>query len=529
MGALRSGLALQRRRGARLKGLTAGHVGELVGELHPLLAGLALRDVAGLPPRDMLLVFDPRQEDAPVPRLRLSADADAPRVHLQQGRVFRHKGPTGPFFRKVAEELSGAVLRSIEQVAGDRLVLLEFRSTPSGRRRALILELCGRHANAVLVGPGDEVLDVLAPPPRKGKNVARLAIGQPWAAPGGAARPGDAEDPCLRDSLPEPPESRELAPLSWRVESFLGAGAAEAHRARQAKDLAGRAKRRLGRVRGLVKGLEKREAASADADRVRQDGELLKAAMAQLARGMESIELDDWFEDGAPKRRIVLDPKRSPQANVQRIFDRYHKLERAGANVASELEIARGKADALEALLENARAEDADAEALEAEAIEAGLLEQRQVGDLRKRKAPAPRLPYRVFHVSGGAEVRVGRTASDNDDLTFRHSRGADLWLHTADCPGSHVILRLGRGEEPDPEALIDACLLAVHFSPAKDWKRADVHVAHQKQVHKPRGAKAGLVTLSGGRILHVRTQQDRLEGILRAARGRSGPSSEPS
>ncbi len=76
-------------------------------------------------------------------------------------------------------------------------------------------------------------------------------------------------------------------------------------------------------------------------------------------------------------------------------------------------------------------------------------------------------------------------------------------------------MLRTARNVQPDPEEVLDAAHLAVHFSPLKGARRADVHVARRKEVHKPRGAPAGLVTLSGGRNLAVRLQPERLERLL--------------
>ncbi|MDA1265826.1 MAG: NFACT family protein, partial [Planctomycetota bacterium] len=167
MGASRPGLALQHRGGARLKGLRAGHVAELVRELTPLLEGLTVRDIDSRPPRDLILVFE---GESPITRLRLSADPDAPRLHLAQGRGGAHPGPVGPFFRGLTERLVGATLRRIEQVGGDRIVLIEFQGTGfqgtgEPRRLALVLELVGRHSNLILLGKGDEVLDILVPPP----------------------------------------------------------------------------------------------------------------------------------------------------------------------------------------------------------------------------------------------------------------------------------------------------------------------------------------------------------------------------
>ena len=63
-----------------------------------------------------------------------------------------------------------------------------------------------------------------------------------------------------------------------------------------------------------------------------------------------------------------------------------------------------------------------------------------------KGPRPTPRLPYRVFTSDGGAEIRVGKTASDNDSLSCdpAHRDGDDWWLHAAGCPGSHVVVRAG-------------------------------------------------------------------------------------
>jgi predicted ribosome quality control (RQC) complex YloA/Tae2 family protein len=402
-------------------------------------------------------------------------------------------------------------------VRGDRIALLEVRDSPSGERRALVLELFGRRANLVLLGPEDRVIEILVPPPAE-RESPRLLAGEPWAPPPG--KPGPAGSP-LADVLPSPPEPppgvEVSAPLSWRVESALGAQAADARRAREAKDLAERAERRLAKARGLVQGLEARLAASSEAGRVRADGEILKAHLGSLSRGSKSVELPDpWDPDAAP-RRIELDPRLSPVGNLERLFARAKKLERARSKVEGELALARERARELGELLERARGPASDLAALEADAVERGLLEARQPATAREgaTRKPAPRLPYRRFEGARGGEIRVGRSAQDNDDLTFRHAKGSDLWLHTADAPGSHVVLVLGKGLDPDSEEMVDAAHLAVHFSPLRGAGRARVHVARRKEVHKPRGAKAGLVQLSGGRILDVRMQPERLRRLL--------------
>ncbi len=521
-------------RGRASLNLAAAHLAELIGEITPFVKGARVKDVLGTPPRDLVLVLEPAldlaraQRRAPL-RLVISADQDGPRVFLQTERVARHEGPLGPFFRRAAAELIGAEIARFEQVAGDRILRIEFVATTSGERRVLFAEFVGRHANLLLAGAGERVLEWLVPPPEPtAQKPARLALGQPWNAPPGRPTLG-AQVPALADLLAPPAEpAPELldgctAPLSWRVEKTFGACVHEISRERAVRDLRERLERKHSRARGLTHGLEQRLESALGAERVKQDGELLKANLPKLSRGAKFVEVDDWFAAEPATRRIVLDPKRSPQENVTAIFDRFHKLERSATDVQHELDLARAKLAALARLQERLADAESDPAALEAEAIATGWLEPAQQADPRKRKEPEKRKPYREFKGQHGATILVGRTAKDNDELTLRIARGNDVWLHTRDAPGSHVVLRVERGVEPDAEDVLDAATLAVHFSPLAEATRAAVHVARRKEVHKPRGAKPGLVALSGGKTLEVRMQPERVRRLLSSMRGGAG------
>jgi predicted ribosome quality control (RQC) complex YloA/Tae2 family protein len=531
-------------------GLRAAHVAELVAEIAPRIAGRELEALEALVPCDLVLRFGPapqksqerddsertakpseaakpsqpaKPSEAAKPgeparlELRLSADPEAARLHLQHARRAPHKGPLGPFFRRAAAELVGARLVRLTQVRGDRIALLEFAEAPGaqGARRGLLLELTGRRANLALLDGEERVLDVLVPPASASAGAARLAPGARYEPPPGRPPAGEPAAAPLIETFAAPAQPSALgAPLSWCVEHELGARAEEQHLARERRALAQRLERRLERARGLLSGLEQRRGACEGAARLAQDAELLKAALPRLARGMSSVELEDWYApDGAP-RRIELEPKLAPRANVERLFERARKLERSRAALDEELERARLQLAQLSELLQ--RLANAQPDELALEAQERGLLDEPQAPPER-RKEPAARVPYKSFRASSGAEIRVGRSASDNDKLSFRHARGNDLWLHTADAPGSHVVLRLERGAEPEQEDLLDAAHLAVHHSPLRGRGRASVHVARCKEVHKPRGAKAGLVTLSGGRTLALRIEPARLERLLRS------------
>ncbi|MSR62684.1 MAG: DUF814 domain-containing protein [Planctomycetes bacterium] len=498
-------------------GLSARQVGELVAELAALIVGTELRGVQALPPRDLLLVFTLAADE--ILRVRLSADAESGRLHLQSGHVKRHEGPADPFFARLETALSGAALQTLEQVQGDRVVRFVFRrdGAPAG---ALLAELTGRHGNLVRLDGGGRIQDVLVPPAAESPAAARLKLGAPYALPPGKRAAGAAEPSVVEAFAAGADGGRlaRLAPLSARVENALGGVSDERFESEQRRELVRRLEQKRAGAGNRLAGLTQRAAAGAEAERVRMDGELLLAHLTAIPRGASSIELADAYLSDSPPRRIALDPGLSARRNAEKLFARYKKLVRTLEHLPAELEQARAAQDLVARLVERAALEDPSA--LEAEAVAAGVLSAPQVAEPKHRK-PAPRLPYLSFRALHGSEIRVGRNARDNDQLTFRESNGNDLWLHTADSPGSHVVLRVARAGEPDEEEVLDAAHLALHFSPLRGATKASIHVARRKEVHKPRKAPAGLVTLSGGKTLHLRLEAARLERLLRG-RGRA-------
>lgn len=482
-----------------------------------------LRELAPLPPRDLLLVFEV-EADGPIRRFLISCDQDASRLHLVQSRLDRGKHPLGPFYGLLVGELTGATLRSVQQVAKDRIVWVEFK-TATGRRRSLCCELTGRHANMALLDENDMVLSVLVPPPKNVQGGPRLQVGKPWRGPSGTPPPHD-ELPTLAETYPDPPtpDGRIYAPLSWLVESCLGGEAHERRAGSLRSKLLQRLRRKEKRIRSKLDGLDKRLVAVDQSQTLKQEGELLKANLHLIKRGMKSIVVQDWFDDAGGERKIQLEAKLTPQDNLERIFKRYKKLLRAAQSIPEERAEAQSRFDRIQHFLERAADTENDPEEVDHEAIKAGILDPLQVADPRKRKEPAKRVCYRSFRTARGSEIRVGRNARDNDELSFRRCRGKDIWLHTADAPGSHVVLCLEGRPEAEEEELLDALHLAAHFSPLKDAPRVQVHVARCNEVHKPRGAKPGLVTLSGGRNIMVRVQPERIRGLLAQRR----PGSEP-
>ncbi len=116
----------------------------------------------------------------------------------------------------------------------------------------------------------------------------------------------------------------------------------------------------------------------------------------------------------------------------------------------------------------------------------------------------------RRFESPDGFVVLVGRTAADNDIVTFKLGAAADFWFHVAGESGSHVVVRNPDGLERLPrETVRFAAALAARYSRARDAGRVAVHVAQCRDVRKPRGARAGTVTLTRYGTVHVQPRRD--------------------
>ena len=144
--------------------------------------------------------------------------------------------------------------------------------------------------------------------------------------------------------------------------------------------------------------------------------------------------------------------------------------------------------------------------------------------DQGKKKAKGPRsmastrLPYRRYFSFNNIEIRVGKQAEDNDELSLspEHRDGTDWWMHASGCPGSHVVIRCTDEHLPE-EIIMDAAALAARQSKCQG-NVIKVSLTRCRDVIKPPGAKAGLVALVGKvrtvsvNMKEAQTRLDRLD-----------------
>jgi len=224
----------------------------------------------------------------------------------------------------------------------------------------------------------------------------------------------------------------------------------------------------------------------AELEKAAQAPAVRAAAEALMALGTASVPASLLLPDGAT---FPLESRAGETAQdvATRLFARARAMDRARATLPariSELEARAAREPAL----------DAPAD--------------------RDRTWVEPRQPYKRFTSRGGLEIRVGRSAKDNDALTFHASSPDDVWMHARGASGSHVVLRWTRDEAPPAADLEEAALLAAWHSGARGSTVVPVDWTRRRYVRKPRGAAPGSVVVARAKTVMVRPTQEAVRAI---------------
>ena len=244
-------------------------------------------------------------------------------------------------------------------------------------------------------------------------------------------------------------------------------------------------------------------------EKFRLYGELLTAGAHGLEAGAREAKVLNYYLDPPAPVAIPLDPQYTPMENAQRYYKKYQKAKAAREAAQVRREATLEELRYLEGQLDNLGKCTEDGELLE-------LAEElRQMGYLKARtsRQKGPKLPPSRplhFQAQDGTDIFVGKNNRQNDALTAK-AAGEDIWLHTKDIPGSHVIIK---SAQPSRETLYAACLLAAWFSKARGSENVPVDYTPRKYVKKPGGAKPGMVIYTTNKTAYVTPQESLIKAI---------------
>ncbi len=230
-------------------------------------------------------------------------------------------------------------------------------------------------------------------------------------------------------------------------------------------------------------------------------GELLKANIYAIEKGAGSARVQNYYSENLDFINIPLDPSLSVSANAAKYFKEYKKTYTAEQTLTTLLENDKKELAYLESVLESlSRAQNAaDLIEIKEELYDAGYIYKTQ----NQKRRVAVSKP-REFISEGGFKILVGKNNRENDLLTTKMASKSDLWFHTKNIPGSHVVL-FTEGKEVDEESLLFAASLAAGFSKAKEGENVPVDFTEIKNVKKPAGAKPGMVIYKANKTIYAK------------------------
>lgn len=490
----------------------------VVDEILPILAGKRIGKIFQLAPNQLAIDFRPSDgrylflnfEPSFVPRLYL--------IRRRVRELEKQSEQSSNFLLFARKRLSDGQLTKITKDAGDRVVRFAFLvEDESGavQKFRFVAQLTGKAANLFLLDSENRILERLRETRGDGQEIGQIYNPPPFEA---AFQPVREKTSLLEtvskiELKPADFPLSPASPLSEKLDSYFSEIEIEREFDGQARAATNRLRQELGRREKLRQRLEQDLHRHGEPEDLKKRGDLLLANLYQARRQGNQVFVVDYFDENQPEIAIEADENSSLQEAAEKFFARYAKARNAAQELTARIEH-------LESEISNLQSKAADLEAIVEQRDEAALIEFVEKNKLasgkqapqtdkpKSKKEPEIASGTRRYRSSDGLEILVGRQAKDNDYLTFRVSKSLDWWMHAADYPGSHVVVRNPSKGELPPKTLIEAAELAAKFSQARADAKVAVNYTQRKFVSKPKNAAPGLVRLASFRTILVEPKE---------------------
>ncbi len=247
----------------------------------------------------------------------------------------------------------------------------------------------------------------------------------------------------------------------------------------------------------------------ADREKLQLFGELITANIYCIPAGSKIARVLNYYSENEEYIEIPLNEYKSAQDNAQKYYKQYSKAKSTHVNVtqqlkdtAAELEYLQG----VQTMLENC-SNRLEIDEIRQELIDQGYIRASSRNNKKKQDKPSSPLEFKS---SDGFQILVGKNNKQNDFLTLKLAASGDIWMHTKNIPGSHVIIRTERREVSD-STLIEAAILAAYHSSAKMSYNVPVDYTTVRNVKKPSGAKPGMVIYENFKTINVTPDEEKV------------------
>ncbi len=551
-----------------MDGLT---IGATVFELNSLLQGARI-DKINQPENDELHILT--RNNGNNYKLLLCSNANFARLNITEISKTNPSTPTN-FCMLLRKHLTGAKINRFEQISNERIVIIYFDclndfSEPVTKK--IILEIMGKHSNIIFTDENNRIYDSIK---RVNSLMSRVRLIQPgieYVLPPsqdklnpfeqesfeetsariiadkymGISRQS-AEEIAYRynydvnafknylklfldkDFTPVVLKSENGEPVDFYAvyqQRFLPENQVVCPSISQAIDdyyiLKDRTQRINERAHGLRIKLnnlldkaqkkkaqqEEKKVECSDIEKYRIYGELITANIYLIKKGASEVTVLNYYDNNSPIS-IPLDKTVSASANAQKYFKQYNKLKTALRLLSGQMKETNEEIEFITSLLEGLEMceDETDINDIRQELVKFGYIKPVKTKEKPKESKPMH------FISSTGIDIFVGKNNTQNDYLTMKFAQANELWLHTKDIHGSHVIVK---SNEPDENTIEEAAHLAAYYSKAKESSLVPVDATKRKYIKKPASSLPGKVIYTNQTTYYVTPTKEQIDKIKR-------------
>ena len=253
---------------------------------------------------------------------------------------------------------------------------------------------------------------------------------------------------------------------------------------------------------------------SSKKESVKIKGDLLTSYIYLIKDDMDFIEVENFYSENCEKIKIQLEKGKTPSYNIQKYYKRYNKLKVSEEWAISQLEKNEEELNYLNSVMTNILNVESydDIEQIKTELKETGYVKFRKSKNDTKKSKTKEGKPHH-FISSTGMDIYVGKNNLQNDYLSLKFAHRNDMWLHTKEIPGSHVIIK---GENIDDETLREAAIIAAFYSKGKESSKVPVDYTMVRNLKKPNGSKPGMVIYSTNKTYYAEPKDFETLNIIR-------------
>lgn len=237
-------------------------------------------------------------------------------------------------------------------------------------------------------------------------------------------------------------------------------------------------------------------------------GELLTSNIYNIKKGDKTARVLNYYSQDEEYMDIIIDENKTPSENIQSLYKKYNKLKKTEEMASIQINATKEELEYLQSVITNIKNADnyEEIEEIKRELISTGYIK------LRKENKKNVKLSKPLHFVSSdGIDIYAGKNNIQNDYLTLKFAHKNDIWFHTKNIPGSHVIVK-NTGEIPET-TLKEAASLAAYYSKAKESSKVPVDYTEVKNVKKPSGAKPGMVIYYTNKTIYADPSKLNLKG----------------